>query len=144
MPDCTLQRFNLTPTATFGVLTRDDTGETVAVTVEREWDGGSNRKSTPERPGACIPPGTYTCVKVKSPKFGDTYEVTKVPTRSAILLHSGNLADDSRGCIILGSAFGTVKGKDGVVGSKLAMGKFLAMQANVQAFTLTIRNPEPA
>lgn len=142
MSDLTLQRFTLTPTSTFGVLTRDDTGDTVAVTVEREWDNGSNRKSTPEKPGACIPPGVYTCIKVKSPKFGDTYEVTKVPNRSAILLHSGNLSDDSRGCIILGTAFGKVKGKDGVTGSKLAMGKFLALMANTPAFTLTIKNPE--
>ena len=141
MADLMLERTNLTPTSTFGILTRTDTGETVAVTVEREWDGGSNRKSTPERPGACIPPGTYVCKRVQSPKFGDTFEVTKVPNRSAILLHAGNLSDDSRGCIILGTAFGKVKGKAGVTGSRLAMGKFLALQATVMAFTLTIRNP---
>ena len=143
MPDLTLRRFSLTTDSTFGILVRDDTGDTVAVTVEREWDGGSNRKSTPERPGACIPPGVYVCLKVKSPRFGETFEVTKVPNRSAILLHSGNVSDDSRGCIILGTAYGRVNGKEGVTGSKLAMGKFLAMMANTPAFTLTIVNPEP-
>lgn len=141
MPDMTLTRTILTDSSTFGVLTRDDTGEEVAVTVEREADGWSNRASKGDVPGACIPEGSYLCVKVTSPKFGETYEVTKVPHRSHILLHAGNLSDDSRGCIILGSAFGQVKGKDGVVGSRLAMEKFLALQTNTPAFSLTIRNP---
>lgn len=141
MPDLTLVRVALTPTSTFGVLKRDDTGAPFAVTVEREWDHGSNRASTPEKPGACIPPGTYQCVKVKSSRFGETYEVTKVKGRAAILFHSGNLADDSRGCIIVAHGFDPVNGKEGVVSSKKEMGEFLAMQTNVPTFMLTVINP---
>jgi hypothetical protein len=140
MPDITIKRTHAQPDATFGVLSRDDTGYPLAVTLEREWDGGSNRPSAGDRPGACIPEGTYHCLRVNSPKFGSTFEVVKVPNRSKILFHAGNLADDSRGCILVAHGFDPVKGRQGVVSSKKELEEFLALQANVMGFTLTIRN----
>lgn len=141
MPNLTLRRVALQPDATFGVLIRDDTGALFAVTLEREWDHGSNRPSKGAVAGACIPPGTYTCVRVQSPKFGDTFEVKGVPGRSLILFHAGNIADDSRGCILVGERFDPVKGRQGITASKEGFAEFLAVQANVQAFTLTILQP---
>lgn len=141
MADLILRRVAIPDGATFGVLIRADTAVPFAVTLEREADGWSNRKSTPTRPGACIPAGTYICKRVQSPKFGDTFEVTVVPGRSAILLHKGNLADDSRGCILVGESFNPVGGVDGITASKEGFGEFMALQSTVMAFTLTILNP---
>jgi hypothetical protein len=68
------------------------------VTVEPKWFG--NYKSI-----SCIPVGTYTCKMTKSPRFGETYEITNVPDRSNILIHWGNFSRDTEGCVIVGSGF---------------------------------------
>lgn len=141
MPDLTLRRVAAPATATYGVLVNTDTGAPFAVTVERDSDGWSNRPSQGDKPGACIPSGTYTCKRVQSPKFGNTFEVTGVPGRSHILFHAGNLASDSRGCIIVGHGFDPVGGVDGIVSSKKEFAEFLALQSSVMAFTLRIINP---
>jgi hypothetical protein len=141
MTDLILRRVAIPEDATFGVLIRVDTAVPFAVTLEREADGWSNRKSTPTRAGACIPAGTYTCQRVQSPKFGNTFEVTGVPGRSHILFHKGNLADDSRGCILVGEAFNPVGGVDGITASKEGFTEFLAINADAMSFTLTVLNP---
>lgn len=141
MPSLTLRRVAIPSDATFGVLIRDDTKKPFALTLERDWDNGSNRPSKGDKPGACIPAGTYTCIRVDSPKFGDTFEVKGVPGRSLILFHKGNLADDSRGCILVGEQFDPVKGGDGITASADGFAEFLALQAGTAAFTLTIVQP---
>ena len=137
----TLRRVWLATGATYGVLVRDDTRAAFAVTLEREYDGGSNRPSDGDKPGACIPAGVYSCLRTNSPKFGNTFEVMKVPNRSKILFHAGNLAADSRGCILVGHGFDLVNGGQGVVSSKKEFAEFLALQADVMGFTLTIVDP---
>lgn len=84
---------------TFGVLLED--GVPFATTLELPW-----RANEPER--SCIPAGSYVCQRVQSPKFGETFEVTHVPNRSHILLHKGNVAGDTLGCILIGEAFHTL------------------------------------
>jgi hypothetical protein len=143
VPNLTILRVAAPSFATFGVFVRDDTGIPFAVTLERDWDHGSNRPSKGDKPGACIPAGTYTCVRVDSPRFRDTFEVKGVPGRSFILLHKGNLADDSRGCILVGEQFDPVKGAQGITASADGFAEFLTIQTGVQAFTLTIRNVWP-
>ena len=69
--------------ATFGVLL-DDHMVPFAATLEEAWV-----RNTPNI--SCIPPGMYTCRRVDSPKFGDTFEVADVPGRSHILFHKGML-----------------------------------------------------
>lgn len=58
----------------------------------------------PHHPGhPCIPAGKYKLGLRNSPGFGpDTIELLKVPGRSDILIHAGNSAKDTLGCIILG------------------------------------------
>ena len=88
-----------------------------------------------------IKAGVYTCKRVKSPRFGDTYEVTGVAGRSAILFHSGNWVDDSRGCILTGTTFDPVGGSDGksgVTGRKLSFDEFMDLLDLVPSFTLTV------
>lgn len=40
-----------------------------------------------QRQISCIPEGTYTIIKHKSPKFGDCLWIQDVPNRSGILIH---------------------------------------------------------
>jgi len=62
---------------------------------------------------SCIPKGKYECKYTYSPKFKkNTYEVTKVPTRSGIRIHSANYYSDLLGCIALGSGLSDLN-KDG-------------------------------
>lgn len=100
---------------------------------------------------SCIPDGTYRCKAVDSPKFGHTYEVTKVPGRSHILFHAGNTEEDTLGCLLVGNTFGALEVKDeddplkprvkkwGVVDSKKAFARFLDVLDNTPSFDLDIR-----
>lgn len=54
-----------------------------------------------------------------SPKFGVTY-LLDVPGRSEIILHQGNIATDTHGCILIGSKFGRIKGLPAVLSSRFA------------------------
>lgn len=96
---------------THGELKTED-GATLCCTIERPWL--DNRHGV-----SCIPLGEYQCVPHDSPTHPDTWEITGVPDRSAILLHTGNTMTDSEGCVILG----TVAKVDGVLFSKVAMNK---------------------
>ena len=50
-----------------------------------------------------IPTGTYTIKMTYSPKYKRQMpEVLNVPGYSGIRIHSGNTADDTEGCIVLG------------------------------------------
>jgi hypothetical protein len=140
MADLVLVRGAFTATATFGMLAVEG-GAAFAVTVEREWD--HNRKSTPTRPGACIPAGTYRCRRVISPKFGETFEIEGVPNRDKILIHCGNLSSDSHGCVIIGDTFDPVNGEDGVTQSRDAFAELMRLQAGVTTFMLEIIDAVP-
>ena len=69
---------------TFGVLRF---GPTVAHSLELPWRENKRQRS-------CIPPGTYRCVRVKSPRMGIVYQVLDVPGRDHVLIHPANLAGD--------------------------------------------------
>ncbi len=50
-------------------------------------------------------PGKYICKYTMSPSFGfKTYEITSVPGRSGVRIHSANYVSQLRGCIALGDA----------------------------------------
>lgn len=50
-----------------------------------------------------IPAGEYTVKNLYSPKFGRMMlRLVDVPDRSGILIHQGNYARQSRGCILVG------------------------------------------
>ncbi|MFA7287657.1 MAG: DUF5675 family protein [Melioribacteraceae bacterium] len=50
-------------------------------------------------------PGKYTCKYTMSPSFKiKTYEVTGVPGRAGVRIHSANYVSQLRGCIALGDA----------------------------------------
>jgi len=115
---------------TFGVLL--DEGTPFCLTVERPWLDNKRGES-------CIPTGQYICRRVNSPKFGDTFEVTNVPGRTAILFHKGNIMEDSHGCIILGEQYESLEGKVAVLASGKAFSEFLERTRNVNEFRLEIK-----
>ena len=94
----TLKRITSTAYGTFGVLIHGE--EQFAVTLECPWK--DNQVNT-----SCIPAGVYFCVRVQSPRFGDTFEITDVKGRTHILFHAGNIASNTRGCILIGEKFGS-------------------------------------
>jgi hypothetical protein len=79
-----------------------------------------------ERCYSRILPGTYYCRLVPSKKFGDVYLLLNVPERSAILMHAGTYAGDTRkgwrsnvlGCIEFGFRVALVNGQRGVLNSR--------------------------
>ena len=81
---------------------------------------------------SCIPPGNYTVGLRSSPKYGNVYEVKRVPERSYILFHQGNFCGDKslgyrtnvQGCILLGFKRGKLYGQEAVLQSRDARDHF--------------------
>lgn len=127
-----------------GLLIRDDIRSTcirgtllIAGTrfdiLERPWAGNRRNES-------CIPSGTYAASfleRSSSGKYRDVFWLRQVPGRSAILIHNGNTADHSRGCLIIGKRRGILAGKPAVLNSRTALGELAALTGH-KDFTLTI------
>lgn len=128
---CEIIRVEKTVLHTFGVfLIR---GEVFMVTLEPPWKGNKPKKS-------CIPDDVYLCKRVDSPKYGDTFEITEVPGRTHILFHWGNFVKDTKGCVLTGQAFGSIRGVRAVVESKKAHSRFMAAMSGVDSFILSVRS----
>lgn len=115
--------------ATLGVLCVD--GSPDFVTLENPWRDN-------ERMISCIPIGTYTIKKHKSPRFGDTFIVEDVPGRSHILFHAGNTHKDTHGCILLGYQFGKIGGESAVLSSRSAFSQFMFVMRDTPEAKLMI------
>jgi len=115
----------------FGVII--DGNIPFALTVERKWINNQPNIS-------CIPAGEYICKRINSPEFGDTFEVMNVPNRSHILLHKGNIMDDSHGCIIIGEQFESMKNKTAVLASWKGFSEFKERTQGWNFFKLIIIN----
>lgn len=137
----TLQRFKFSTDWTLGRLLVND--QLDGFTVEDEIRNAKVHGET------AIPFGTYPLKTRQSPKFSSTFfwsEKTKklieakdrakfpqitdfkphdliwidpVPGFEFILIHWGNTDLDTEGCLIVGKAIGVVKGREGVVQSRL-------------------------
>lgn len=81
---------------TFGILYRDS--QPLCVTCEDPWNNNAKGIS-------CIPSGGYKVRKHSGPRYQNVWEVTSVPGRTAILIHSGNTINDTQGCILVGKGF---------------------------------------
>lgn len=89
------------------------------------FDGGEKKVYAQ----TAIPNGTYKVTLEHSPKFSPKYGGRKVPYLhnvphfEGILIHTGNTADDSAGCILVGTNSATGR----VTGSLVAFNKLLPM-----------------
>jgi hypothetical protein len=93
-------------------------GETI-YTLERPWV--NNQRSI-----SCIPPGEYIVSylhRSSSGKYRRVYHVQNVPNRLGILIHQGNVEAHTRGCIIVGTSHGVLKGKRAVLSSAVGLQK---------------------
>lgn len=134
-----LKRIAMNQHGTFGVLI-DENNVPFVVTLERPWlDNKSNV--------SCIPAGTYKCIRCRkspdygyqdSPKFGDAFQVYQVPGRNKILIHKGNLDDDTHGCILIGEMFDPVSKTPGIASSALGYMELMDRLSGVDEFTLRI------
>lgn len=128
----TLIRVAYTPDGTYGVLL--DEGQPFCLTIEREWLNNVSNIS-------CIPVGKYICLRKKSPKFGETFEVLDVKGRTHILFHKGNLMDDSHGCIVVGEQYGHITlGEDALSSSGVAFKELMERLHGQRRFILEIRD----
>lgn len=85
---------------TLGLLSVTDTSGVIFVcrTLELPWRDNQNSISS-------FLPGKYICKYTLSPSFKiKTYEITSVPGRSGVRIHSANFVSQLRGCIALGEA----------------------------------------
>lgn len=130
-----LVRLSETKDGTFGVLLDEDImrGEFIpfATTLELRWRNNIKK-------GSCIPAGRYECKRVKSPKFGETFEITNVPDRENILFHSGNTIKDSSGCILIGEQFGNLGSLTAILCSKKGFKEFMNRLRLYDSFQLEI------
>lgn len=106
----TLNRLSYDPYGTYGVFLVNK--KVVCHSYELPWMGNVRDRS-------CIPDGSYPCRKVVSPRFGNAFYVDDVPSRSGILIHVGNTAEDTRGCILPGLDVDS----RGVLHSRLALNR---------------------
>jgi hypothetical protein len=115
---------------TFGVLRRGQVP--FVLTLERPWVDNKQNVS-------CIPAGTYTCKKVRSPKFGETYEITGVPGRTHVLFHKGNTIEDTQGCILVGEEFSGTWEKPIIVSSERGFLELMKLLGGQSEFQLHIK-----
>lgn len=129
MDNAELLRLNKGQLGVFGSLSYQ--GKKICVTCEDPDNGNAIGES-------CIPEGTYTVISHNSPKFPNTWQVTNVPGRSAILIHNGNTIDDTLGCILVGETYGNINGKPAVTNSVKTLAKLRTILPDT--FTLTIKD----
>ena len=110
----------------FGNLAGPD-GSVLCVTCEPPNSG----------PHPCIPEGTYVVIPHDSPAHPQTWEITDVPNRTAILIHDGNTEHDTLGCICVGDRMGWINGLRAVLDSKITLKTLRAELPS--SFTLTIQ-----
>lgn len=102
----TLKRIALRPTYTIGKLYINgeyfcDTIEDKVIDVDKSGKFDGNEKKVYSE--SAIPYGTYNVEITLSPRFKRFLpELLDVPHFTAIRIHSGNTAEDSHGCIIVG------------------------------------------
>ncbi len=140
MKQFTLRRFFSDEDATLGVLLEDDKYPWLNILERPQRDNKNNI--------SCIPDGTYLCKKVITEHHGETFTITGVAGRDAILFHWGNTEIDSKGCLILGLKWSRMDAPDpdsnqvelqpAVAESRNAFVEFMGRLHNDDSFILNI------
>lgn len=123
---------------TFGLLIH---GDLQLHTAELPWRDNARSIS-------CVPEGVYTCKRIISPKFGNTFEIMDVPGRTHILFHAGNFAGnedlgfktDSDGCVLPGLYKSSLNNQKVVLSSRAAFSQLMEHLVDEDEFQLTITN----
>ena len=131
-----LQRRETSDHGTLGILSIDDWA---CFTLELPW-----RDNKPQI--SCIPVGEYSTTPWSSKRWPNTYHVSGVNGRSAILTHTGNLAGDTslglkthvHGCILVGKRHGWLHKQRAILFSAVAMNELRAIVGH-NNFSLLIK-----
>jgi len=124
-----LKRVHTSSVGTFGVVLDGHHGEPFCVSLELPYKNNEPNIS-------CIKSGVYEGVRVKSPRFGDTFEVKgNLEGRTHILFHCGNSIEDSRGCFLLAENFAP---ENRVEQSRVAFNEFMEVTKETDYFILQI------
>jgi hypothetical protein len=83
--------------------------------------------------------GCYHCQRFSGTKWPDTFEI-EVPGHTAVLFHAGNTEVDTKGCVLLGSSVGKLKGDRAVLNSGETFRQFLEALKGRDFFTLFVTN----
>ncbi len=130
---------------TLGALAAD--GGPALHVMEPPWRGNARNRSR-------IPPGAYRVLPHVSPRFGRSALVARVPGRSHILVHAGNLGGDAalglrthtRGCLLPGTRRGWLaagaRRQRAVLASRTALRLLLAWMAG-EPFELRVVDAVP-
>lgn len=86
-----------------------------------------------------IPAGEYLCKRFHGIKYPNTFEIV-VKGHTALLFHSGNTEADTRGCTLLGSTVGKLKGNRAVLNSGNTFEEFMNGMYNLMEFPLVIED----
>ena len=129
MKSLTLKRIANSEYGTQGVLI--DNLIPFAVTLEPEWLGNAKDIS-------CIPAGQYTCRRLVSARYGETFRVVDVSHRTGILFHRGNVEGDTAGCILVAEEYGVLGDDVAVLSSGRGFGEFMRKLDGIDEFILTI------
>lgn len=127
-----LVRVGQSERGTFGALRYKQVA--FALTLERPWLNNEQNVSS-------IPAGTYRCRRIRSPKFGVTYEVCDVPNRTHVLFHKGNYLEDTLGCILVGEEFSGTWAKPFLASSERGFLELMKLLDGMNEFELTIYDP---
>ena len=128
-----------TETSIHGTFGRLQYGGFECWTLELPWK--DNRPQV-----SCIPAGEYLTAPWNSRKWPRTYHITNVPGRTAILMHTGNVAGDKTipgfkshvlGCILLGKYRGWIGKQQAILSSAVAYNEFRAL-IGIRGFELKI------
>ena len=140
MITATLIRTETSAQGTFGLI---DVAGLRIHTAEPPWRDNAQGES-------CIPAGEYEVEPWSSRRFPGTYHVEGVPERSAILIHTGNVAGDrakglhshTLGCILPGLMRGVIANQKAVLLSGPAMNQ-LRNAVGGDRFRLRIQGEGP-
>jgi hypothetical protein len=88
---------------------------------------------------SCIPDGTYKVQHYTSQKFGKCLIVQGAPGRSGILIHKGNVATDTTGCILVGCRIGFISGSYAVLGSSVTFMRLINRMIKFESIKIKIK-----
>ena len=126
-----LRLVSIADQATLGKLYDKD--EVVVAVLERGW-----RQNKPFV--SRIPAGVYDVLPHVSPSKGRCFKVQDTEPRTEILWHPGNTKEDTSGCFLPGSHFGTLRGELAVLHSRISMDVLLTRYES--GFLLHIEDPD--
>lgn len=118
----------------FGVL--QWWGVPICVTLERVYP--NQRVLTPK-----IPPGQYRLERTMYHRGRYvTWQVLggEITPERRILIHKGNVAEDSEGCILVGEAYEPITGQAGIAQSGAAFAQLMTLTADLVDVEFHVRN----